>query len=380
MNETKNVTEVEVTDPKVLQPMRFVDAIYNFTPVQEDFILLVQKQMTKSKNIRTNFTIDLKPYLEGKGLDLKNIRYSHYDKLSKELLESQVSFKFLKGDKLFVHYNLFKKASVDKDFILDIGIIEDVLPLFYINKLKEGHFKDSKLILELFEASFPEYDTYVAIPPNTFIEFEEAPVKKLYKKLLQYRKKKEHTFEFAKDEIYHIMGFGHIEDVEEENLLGIPKQVFVQDYYKGINGWKNLSKNFNKWLIKISEHKRSGLSVVPSGSKYYTTKGRPIRSSFVHVKYDKEMQELTLEQQKVFIELGKFGLSDKQRYNIMKDFELDQIIPSIREYVVKMKEPSTNETYYGEYKRSDYRKIENEPGYIYGVVFKYGTKKSSEKE
>ncbi len=374
-----DISEVIVTDPKVLQPMRFVDAIYNFTPVQEDFIMLVQKQMTKSSKVETDFKIDLKPYLEGKGLTLKNIRYSQYNKLSKELLESKVSFKFLKGDKLFVHYNLFKKASVDQDFVLEVGIIEDVLPLFYINKLKEGHFKDNKLILELFEASFPEYDTYVAIPPKTFIEFEEAPVKKLYRKLLQYRKKKKHTFEFTKDELYHVMGLGHIEDIQEDNLLGIPKQLFVQDHYKGTNGWKNLSKKLNVWLKDISEHPKSGLSIVQS-KKYYKTEGRPIRRIFVEVVYDEEMQKLTIKQQKVFSELNNYGLSVKQKYNIMSDFELDQIIPAIRAKVLKMKDPITKKSYYGEYERADYRKIENVPGYIYGVVFKYGLKNSSRQD
>lgn len=363
----------------VIQPLRFVDAVFNFTPLQEDILMLIQKQMTKSKNIQTSFRIDLKPYLKGKGLDLKNVRYGHYDKLSKELLKSVVSFKYLKGDKMFVNYNLFKNSSVDKDFFLYIEIIEDVLPLFYINKLKEGHFKDSKLVKEAFESSFPEYDNYVSIPPKTFIEFDESSVKSLYRKLLEHRKRKVFDYEFTKDELYQVFGYGYIQMKKEKNLFGIHEQEFIQNKYIGTEGWKTLSKQLNKWLEIINNHPESGLSIkthtTGKKNKFYKTKGRPIRSIFIDVHYDQELIKLSIEQQKIFMDLNEYGLSEKQKYSIMKDFDLDQILPMIKSKVVRMRDPNTKIVFYGEFERMDNRKIQNVPGYIYAYVFKYSKEK-----
>ena len=155
---------------KVLQPMRFVDAYYDFTPVQRDFIMLVQYKTNKQKVIRNDFSIDLKPYFKAKGLNLEDVRHSHYKEITNCLLESKVSFKYLKGDKLYSHYNLFSKCTVSKNFVLEVSITDDVLPLFYINKLKEGHFKANKLVKELFEQSYPEYDNYVAYYPRTYVD------------------------------------------------------------------------------------------------------------------------------------------------------------------------------------------------------------------
>lgn len=358
---------------KVLQPIRFVDAIYNFTPLQEDFILLIQAQMSKSDKIRTDFVIDLKSYLKSKGLVIENTRSSHYNKLCKELGVSLVSFKYLKGDSRFVSYPLFKKIEVDQDYFLKVDINEQVLPLFYINKMKKEHIQDNKLVLELFKGSYPEYDKYVALEPQTFVNFKETPIKRLYKKLLQYRKLKKYNYEFTKDELYSLLGFAEILESETEDIFGLKKQEIVQTKYKGSDGWKNLRPNLNKWLGAISDNEKSGLKITKKGKLYFTTKGRPIRSIFIDVVYDSHVEQYS-EEQLNYVKLLKetYKLSDKQVYNIIKDNELESIEPKLREYLIRMKDPSSKKQWFGQRKKKHYDRIDNLPGYVYGVVFGYG--------
>ncbi|MFL0096053.1 hypothetical protein [Tenacibaculum maritimum] len=358
---------------KILQPIRFVDAIYNFTPLQEDFILLIQAQMIKSDKIRTDFVIDIKSYLKSKGLVIENTRSNHYNKLCKELGVSLVSFKYLKGDSRFVSYPLFKKIEVNQDYFLKVAINEQVLPLFYINKMKKEHIQDNKLVLELFKGSYPEYDKYVALEPQTFVNFKETPIKRLYKKLLQYKKLKKYTYEFTKNELYSLMGFAEILESETEDIFGLKKQEIVQTKYKGSDGWKNLRPNLNKWLGVISDNEKSGLKIIKKGKVYFTTKGRPIRSIFIDVVYDNHIEQYS-EEQLSCVKLLKetYMLSDKQVYNIIKDNELNSIEPKLREYIIRMKDPRSQKKYLGQRKKPHHDKIDNVPGYVYGVVFGYG--------
>ena len=358
---------------KVLQPLRFVDAHFNLTPTQHDFIMLVQKMTNKQPIIKTDFKIDLRPYFEDKGIQLKNVRSNHYDTICKDLLSASVRFQYFKGNTLFNYYSLFKKCSVDNDFFLTISIIEDVLPLFYINKLNEGHFKENKLVKDLFQKSFPEIDKYISYLPKTYVDFEESSTKRLFQKLLQYRMLGKYTYEFSKDELYLLLGCGEYVEKKEgkgqQNIFDIKEYEFIQTKYKDVYGWKNLYKQLNTWLKIISEHKDSELSIVKNGKSYFKTVGRPIRSIKINVVFDDLKGSLSDEQEETYIFLEKFGLSDKQRYSISKNFDLKTVKEILHQNIIAKKDHNGNRVY-GEYKRADYRIIKNLPGFIYTVFFK----------
>lgn len=366
------------TSKNVLQPMRFVDAYYNFSPIQKDFIMLVQQMTDKKKVLESEFNIDLKPYFKSKGVELSNIRHQHYQELTDDLMKSKVTFKYHKGDTLYLHQNLFNRCKVTKDFILQVKIIDDVLPLFYINKLEEGHFRDTQLVKELFQQSYPEYDKYVYYHSDTYVEFKESSTKKLFEKLLQYRKLEKFTFEFTKDELYLLLGYGFLRDKPADpsspQIFNIIQQEFVQIAYKGSKGWKSLRPLLNKWLKQINDSQKSGLKIKTVRGNFFYTMGRPIRSIFISVEYLKEQSELTNDQQKAFEFLKPYGLSVKQKFRIITDFDYQTILRLLTKGIVAKRDASGNR-YYGEYNRPDHRKIDNVPGYVYGVIFGYGKRK-----
>ncbi|AWX44834.1 hypothetical protein HME9304_01839 [Flagellimonas maritima] len=361
---------------RVLQPMRFVDAYCDFTPLQKDFIMLVQHKTSKQKEIVSDFTIDLKPYFLAKGLKLDSIRQIHYKEVTDDLMKSKVTFKYLKGDSLYSVYNLFRKCKVNQNLSLEISIIDDVLPLFYINKLEEGHFQGNRLVKELFQQSYPEYDKYISYYPKTYVNFRESQTKKLFEKLLQFRRLKNYTYEFAKDEIYLLLGYGYLRDKSEESLqqqiFQIMDQEFVQTSYKGINGWKNLRSKLNKWLKEISENKETGIKVLKSGNNYFTTKGRPIRSIFIQVEFDQDLMVLTAEQQKSIEFLKRYELSSKQKFKIVCDFDYKTIVSRINNMIIAMNDKGNR--YFGDKRTPNYNRIQNVPGFVYGIIFNYGKK------
>lgn len=368
---------MSINKKKVLQPMRFVDASYSFTAIQKDLVMLVQYQTSKQQTIKTDFTIDLKPYFRERGIKLDNARQAHFTEITDSLLESKVKFQYFKGNKLYTALNLFSICTVTRDFKLEVRIVNEALPLFYINKLQEGHFQENKLIKELFEKSYPEIDVYVAFPPKVFVQFKETSVKKLYEKLLQYRALKKYTFEFSKDELYFLLGYGHFQEKEDDgqgNIFNLVEEEFVQTQYKGVEGWKSLSKLLNKWLKEINSHNESGIVIASTKRRHFTTTGRPIRSIKITVEYDDKLVELTEDQKISYEILKKFELSDAQIFSIVAKFESETISQYLREYLVK-KSDSFNNPYWGELQRGDHRKIENIPGFIYTTVFGMGKKK-----
>lgn len=368
---------IEKKNNKVLQPMRFVDANYAFTPIQKDFIMMVQYKTFKQQSIKNDFSIDLKPYFQARGISLEDVRHNHFKEITTNLLESKVTFKYFKGHKLYTHQNLFSRCTVTKDFKLEVSIVDEALPLFYINKLQEGHFQDNRLVKELFEKSYPEFDNYIAFLPKVYVQFKESSVKKLYEKLLQYRKLKKYTYEFAKDELYLLLGYGELIDKKESsqtNIFKITQQEFVQTHYQGVNGWKNLSRIMNKWLKEINDHKESGVTVLKTKNRYFTTNGRPVRSILIDVQYDDKLVELNDDQKKSYEILKPYGLSDSQVFTIVAKFESDSIKTYLNEFLVK-KRDSFGNPYWGEYQKSNHQKIDNVPGFIFGKVFGLGRKK-----
>lgn len=367
---------------KVLQPMRFVDAYCDFSPIQKDLIMLVQYMTGKQNEIRNNFTINLKPYFVAKGIKLEFIRQHHFRELTDDLMKSRVTFKYHKGDTLYSVHNLFSKCSVDyignNEYVLNVSILDDVLPLFYINKLEEGHFKDNRLVKELFQRSFPDFDNYISYYPKTFIEFKESQTKRLFEKLLQYRRMKRFTYEFSKDELYLMLGYGYLRDKKEDDMQGQIFKLFgqelVQTSYQGVDGWKNLRQKLNKWLKEISDNKETGITVLPNGRNYFSTRGRPIRSIIVQVVFDDALT-LNEEQQKSMEFLKPYGLSAKQKFRIVNDFDHKAISKRIREMIVS-KRDDFGKKYYGDNRSPDDTKIENVPGFVYGVVFEYGKKRT----
>ncbi|MDC6367241.1 MULTISPECIES: hypothetical protein [Flavobacteriaceae] len=360
---------------KVLQPMRFVDAYCDFTPVQKDFIMLVQYMTSKQKEIVNDFKIDLKPYFLAKGLNVSAIRPHHYKEVTDDLMKSKVTFKYHKGDKLYSIYNLFSRCVVDETLALQISIIDDVLPLFYINKLEEGHFQDNRLVKELYQQSYPDYDRYISYLPKTFVDFGESQTKKLFEKLLQFRRLQKHTYEFAKNELYLMLGYGFLRDKDEDTvqkqIFKIVGQEFIQTSYKGVDGWKNLRAKLNKWLKEISENKDTGITIIKNGRNYFTTKGKPIRSIFIEVEYDDALLIFTEERQKAYDYLKRYGLSEKQLIRIVCNFDYRTIVRKITEMVVA-KSDAHGKRYYGDNRTPDDKMIKNVPGFIYGVVFEFG--------
>ena len=373
-----------MSDKKVLQPVRFVNAHYDFTAVQRDFIMLIQKETFKREKIVSSFKIDLKSYFKAKKLDLKSARHGYYNELCTDLLQSKISFKYFTGNKSFSHHNLFSHCFVDFELFLHVYIIDQALPLFYINKLEQGHFKDNQLVKSLFEQSYPEIDLYVAINPKTYIDFEESLTKKLYEKLSQFRSdkfrtKKTYEYNFGKDELYLLLGYGHLQEKEEEagaqkKIFDLKEHEFIPTKYIGNEGWKNLRKRLNKGLKEISLHKGSGFTVIKTGSSFFKTKGRPIRTISITVEYDDRLSSLEGDQKAAYDFLEKYGLSEKQILNIVSEFPLEQVKERVHNRVVKTRDPH-DKPCYGEYQKAGYPKINNVPGYIYGVVFEYGKKK-----
>ena len=364
---------------KVLQPMRFVDAYCDFSPIQKDFLMLIQHITSKQREIKSNFTIDLKPYFSAKEIKLSSIRQHHFKELTDDLMNSKVTFKYHKGDTLYSVYNLFSKCSVDysgnNNFSLNVSIIDDVLPLFYINKLEEGHFKDNRLVKELFQESYPEYDKYISYYPKTFIKFKESQTKKLFEKLLAYRRLRKYTYEFSKDELYLMLGYGYLRDKKgqklQKEMFQIVGQELIQTSYQGVNGWKNLRQKLNKWLREISNNKDTGLIIIKNGKNHFSTRGRPIRSIIIEVVFEGDCATLDEQQEKAFEYLKRYGLSDKQKMKIVTDYDYKTITKRIGQMIVA-KSDRYGKRYYGDNRTPDDRKIENLPGFIYGIVFEYG--------
>jgi hypothetical protein len=177
-----------------------------------------------------------------------------------------------------------------------------------------------------------------------------------------------------------MLGYGYLRDKPKQNvqqqIFQIVGQEFVQTAYKGTDGWKNLRSLLNKWLKEISDKKDIGITIQPKGKNYFTTRGRPVRSILIQVEYEDELITLSFEQQKAYDYLAGYGLSERQRFKIICDFDFRTITNRITNGIVAKTDHYGNR-YYGEYKRPDHRKIENVPGYIYGVIFGYGKKKSS---
>ena len=362
------------TSKNVIQPMRFVDAYCDFTPIQKDFVMLVQYMTTKQKDIRSDFIIYLKPYFIYKGLNLSAIRPHHYKGITEDLMKSKVTFKYLKGDKLYSVHNLFSRCMVNSAMELKISIIDDVLPLFYVNKLEQGHFQDNRLVKELFQQSYPDYDRYISYHPKTYVDFRESQTKKLFEKLLQYRRLKKYTYELAKDEVYLLLGYGHLQDRKDDSierqLFKIVGQEFIQTSYKGVEGWKNLRSKLNKWLKEISDNKETGIKVIKKGNNFFTTRGRPIRSIFIQVEFDHQLIELNEQQQKSYQFLERYGLSQKQKIRIVNDFTYDQISKRVLAMVSSINDNGIQ--YYSDNRAPGIKKIENIPGFVYGLVFGYG--------
>lgn len=354
----------------VLQPVRFVDAHYDFTPTQKDFIMMVQYKTGKLPVIKSDFKIDLKSYFKEKGVSIENVHSGYYKELCQDLLSSKVGFQYFKGNAVHSYYNLFSHCSISKDLELTISIIDDVLPLFYINKLNEGHFKNNKLVKTLFEKAYPEYDNYVAYLPKTYVNFEESSLKRLFEKLLQYKTLGKKTYEFSKDELYFLLGYGEFIEKEkitsQQNMFDFKEYTFKQTKYKGRTGWQNLSKKLNIWLQTISENKKSTITIATFGKRFYKTVGRPLRSIIIEVKYDGDNDKsLDEEQIKSFEFLNKYGLSDKQKYAISKNNSFDTIKSIIHENIIAIKGG------FGEFKTSNYRKIENVAGFIFSLFLKH---------
>src|SRR5690606_31546117 len=97
-----------------------------------------------------------------------------------------------------------------------------------------------------------------------------------------------------------------------------------------VEGWKNLRQKLNKWLKEISDNKETGITVLPNGRNYFSTRGRPIRSIFVQVVFDDALT-LNEEQQKSMEFLKPYGLSAKQKFRIVNDFDYKTISKRIRE-------------------------------------------------
>ncbi|MCG8208162.1 replication initiation protein [Tenacibaculum finnmarkense] len=357
---------------KVLQPLRFVDARYNFTAIQQDFIMLVQACVNRNRNnaVKNDFKIDLKPYFKLKGISLEDIRSSHYRAICEDLIKASIGFQYFKTDTLFTFYSLFKSCSVTVDLFLEVSIIDDVLPLFYIKKLKEGHFQNNKLVKRLFDEKNTEFDKYISYLPETYIQFKKSSTKRLFQKLLQYRSLGKRTFNFTKDELYLLLGYGEYVLIDDqENVFKIKEYKFVQTKFEGVNGWKNVSKNLKIWLQEIHENEDSEIKISLQNKKLFKITGRPVRDIQINVVYDDIKGNLTEEQSKMYIYLQRYKLSPKQRYSIIKNYNNDEILAKLKEYIISMSN-ARKEQYFGEYKRQDYRKISNIAGYVYTLFSK----------
>lgn len=375
--------EIVENKKRVLAPMRFVNAIHNFTPLQEDFIFLIQRETGKSNQINTSVTIDLKDYIKSKGLNIKDVRSEHYNRLCKELLNSIVSFKYFESSSL-VHYNLFKSMRVE-DFVLYAEIIEEVVPLFYINALKQNHFLEdktgSKLSIELFEKSYPEYDKYVSMKQDVFlVDLKQSEEKALYRKIISERHQGNHRLKITKEELYYLLGCGSYREIPNtEDIFGINKREFVVTSYEGSTGWNNLRRKIDKWLKSISDNPESEINfkLNERGNGFLTLKGRPTKYVYIDVEYSKLNNEMSDTQKEHYSKLiNVYKLSTKQAKNIIKDYTSEEIVDRIRTQIEPMKDPISKKHYFvvRNSQKNPKTRIENLPGYVYGVVFGYNTK------
>lgn len=356
----------------VFQPVRFIEACYNFTPTQHDLLTLIHRQCGKKNKIVSDFKIDLKEYFITKGISIKNLRYSRYKSISDDLMNANVAFKYFSHDKLYTRYNLFDNCTLDRNFILNVTITDNVLPLFYINKLSDKHFKDKKLIKSLFEKSTDKNDFYVGYPPKTYIDFDDVIAKTLFKKLLQYRNKEKHTFNFSKEDLYILLGFMDVREVEEDNLFNLKKQELIPIKYIGREGWKNLRPLLNKALKEIDQKEETKISIKKTKNNYFLTEGRPIRNITIEVTYKKQHLELSTEQKKSFDRIKKYGLSGNQILKIVEKYNYNEINTRLIENVTIVR--NSGRRYYANNKSPGLNEIENIQGFIYSYVFGFGKK------
>ena len=154
-------------------------------------------------------------------------------------------------------------------------------------------------------------------------------------------------------------------------MFQIVGQELIQTSYQGVNGWKNLRQKLNKWLREISNNKDTGLIIIKNGKNHFSTRGRPIRSIIIEVVFEGDCATLDEQQEKAFEYLKRYGLSDKQKMKIVTDYDYKTITKRIGQMIVA-KSDRYGKRYYGDNRTPDDRKIENLPGFIYGIVFEYG--------
>ncbi|MCG8226404.1 replication initiation protein [Tenacibaculum finnmarkense] len=362
----------------VLQPLRFVEAHYNFTAIQQDFIMLVQAKANEYRNnpIKNDFKINLKPYFQMKKISLKNIRPNDYKSMCEDLIKASIGFQYFKSDTSITFFSLFKSCSITTDLFLNVSINDDVLPLFFIKKLEENHFIENKFVKEIFSENNNNnnFDKYVAFLPETYVDFKNAGTKRLFQKLLQYKSLGKKTFNFNKDELYLLLGYGSynevlLDDKQKKIFDNIKKYEFIQNKFKGVNGWKNVSKNLKKWLAEINDNENSEISISLQNGNLFKVTGKPVRDIQIKVVYDDIKKNLTDEQEVLYVYIQKYKLSPKQRYYIVKNFEEKEIKLKINDNIVVMKNQKGNK-YFGEKKRADFRKIDNIAGYVFNLFKK----------
>jgi len=67
----------------IIQPKRFTEAYYNFTPTQRDIVALIQKEANYSDDLTRTFEVNLKNYFKSKEIDITGIRKKDIEKILK---------------------------------------------------------------------------------------------------------------------------------------------------------------------------------------------------------------------------------------------------------------------------------------------------------
>ncbi|PCI96054.1 MAG: hypothetical protein COB15_11445 [Flavobacteriales bacterium] len=354
----------------IIQPKRFTEAYYDFTPTQRDIVALLQKEANYSEDLNRSFKVDLKPYFEAKEIDVSGVRRKSIETIVEAIMSINVSFQPIKGGILAI--NLIEKVHLDKDFNLKVLITESALPLFYLNKitLKDNVTNEDEIPYLIEEEKDIKYIGYL---PSVFVSFKSFPVKRLYELLLQYKTLQKHTFVFSKYELYLWLGFATLKEKQKDQLFLIRTYEVVENKYKGTEGWKSLNKILNKWLGEINDNEFSGVKILLNGKKYFTTKGRPVNKITIDIEYDSDIINLSEDKKISYTYLKKYNLSDKQIFKIVTKFSSEEIKKKVT-HLVTVKKDHNNKIYFAQLQKPNHDKIHNVSGFVYSVVFKLGAK------
>lgn len=368
----------------IQQPNRFTEAIYNFNPIQRELLGLIQQQIDHNKPIQRDFTINIKSFLEDKGLDVENHRLAYYENEFVKLRESGVVIKPLYGELSWASISLIEVVGHgEDDWELSIRLTETGAFLFYLKepiKVSNDELPSGVTALltgeneSVYLTDQTLIKNYTSVDQQVLNSLSSAHEKKLYELLCQYKNSSFKTYKVPLVRFKQLLGLLEVVVEEKPNkLFQFEKSTkIVNEKYKGADGWNNLRKQINKWLVNIENNSR--FTFTRSGKSLFATQGRPVRNlvfNFTH-----ETIQPPADRIEVFTHLVEFyKLSRKQAIEVVNKFSDRVITEKIKNNLTRVRSDRHNprsKMIYVTYINKRQETVDNVPGFIYAVLFKLG--------